>query len=138
MNKSIFKSKTVWGILIEIASFAASKIFHSNVALAGADNQALDIIAAIGQLGGSAMAIWGRCVADIAANKQAGKPWWKSQTIMSVVFSALIVIAGLFHIDVSQYVTSLFGITPDAKTSELGTGLLKELPLLYAIIGRVK
>lgn len=63
--KSIFASKTFWGVIVALIATGAAKLYHVNISADDQSQIVNGIIDAV-QFAASAVAIWGR----IAATKQ--------------------------------------------------------------------
>ena len=60
--KSIFASKTFWGVIVALLATTAAKVYHVNISADDQSQIVNEIIDAV-QLVGGAIAIWGRIVA---------------------------------------------------------------------------
>lgn len=136
MNKSIFQSQTIWGVIMALV-FTIMNVSGKHIPIpAGiADAKAVEFFQSLLAIAGAVMAIWGRIKAEVSLNNRT-KKWYKSKTIQGVGLAIILTVLHYFGINIP--LNDLLGVKADDQTLGLGNNVLSSLTLLYGLIGRIK
>lgn len=134
MNKSWYKSKTIWGIIIATV-MTILNYFNINFALPGADAETVHLGQELISLIAVVYALWGRIKAETGSGES--KAWYKSKTVWGIIISFASTILAYFHINIPIPMDT-FGLSVDQQATDAGNMVTSQIGLILAIVGRVK